>query len=299
MHRSRTRRPEPLALIFTILFVFSCLSLSSCGGNSSAGIDPQSEYDAAVQDAKTMTPAKISKNLTAIGPDNPNLRWENDIPGGRVLVATWVGNQLACESYLNPDTPGCKAGQECPAYRYSSWVTAVPELKSFLGTAPTLLRVAQALGLPPPTTAQTLDNTCVIELFVAPANLFRPSPDPEISDAEAEMAFPSDGFRKFDDTVLVYSEMPCNTSRCPSCTSSGKCGMTSYKNWFDNRREYVYSKTAANDPYPWTALGYTYDWGNPEAPHFGVSEFVINAGANGIPVFIKSVQWARSYFSGN
>lgn len=288
-----------VTLMVVLVFALSCLSLASCGGNSSAETDPQMDYDAAVQDAKTINPEKISKNLTAIKADNINLRWENEIPGSRVLVATWVGNQSACEGYNNPDSSGCKAEQECPNYWYNSWVTVVPELKTLVGSSPTLLRIAQALGLPPPSSAQTLDNTCVIELYVSPANLFRPSADPEITDQEAETAFPADGFRKFDDTVLVYSDMPCDGSRCSSCTSSGKCGMTSYRHWFENRREYVYSRTTVNDAYPWTALGYTYDWGNPKPPHIGVSEFVINAGSTGVPVFIKSVQWTRSYFSTN
>ncbi len=274
-----------------------CLLLPACGRSSSAGTDPQAEYNAAVQDAKNMTAEKIWKNLTAIVPENGKLKWENDTPGTRVLVATFLGSQPACEGYLNPGGTGCKPGSECASYRYNSWVTLVPELKHRLGSSPTLLRVDQALGLPPPATGQTLDNTCVIELYVSPANLFRPSSDPEVTDQEAELGFPADGFRKYDDTKLVYSEMPCDTARCPACTSSGKCGMTTYKNWFDNRRAYVYSQTSVSSPYPWTGLGYTYDWGNPHFPHVGLSEFVINSGTNGVPVFIRSVTWTRVYFA--
>ncbi len=70
--------------------------------------------------------------------------------------------------------------------------------------------------------------------------------------------------------------------------------MTSYKNWFDNRRAYVYTLPT---PYPWTGLGYAYDWGNPVAPHIGPSEFVINPGTAGVPVFIKSATWTRQYFA--
>jgi hypothetical protein len=280
----------------SLLVLFSCLSLCACWVNSSAQTNPQADYDAAVQDAKTMTAAKISKNLTAIRSDNANLQWENNVAGSRVLVATYVDNPTACANYLNPATPGCKAGQECPNYGFNSWVTVVPELKNYLGNAPSLLRVAQSLGLPPPATGLTLENTCIIELYVSQSNLFRPSPDPEISDQEAELTFPLDGFRKFDDTVLIYSEMLCNVgdTRCPNRTGSGKCGMTSYRNWFDIRREKVYSATP---PYPWTALGYTYDWGNPVSPHIGASEFVINSGAAGISVFIKSVMWTGAYFA--
>jgi hypothetical protein len=279
------------------LFAVSLPTLMSCGGSISAQIDPQVEYLAAVQDAKTLSAAKISKNLTAIVPENANLRWENDVPGTRVLVATWIGSQAACQNYTNPTSSGCKVGQECPNYGFNSWVTVVPELKNLLGNTPTLLRVAQALGLPPPSATQTLENTCMVELYVSPADLFRPSADPEVSDHEAELAFPADRYRKFNDTLLVYSEMPCDARYCSSCTSSGKCGMTSYRNWYSNRRAYVYSQTTVNSPYPWTALGYTYDWGNPIPPHYGVSEFVINSQTAGIGVFIKSCTWTGAYFN--
>lgn len=280
----------------SLLLIVLCLALSACGGSSSA-IDPQADFNAAVEDAKTMTEAKISKDLTAIVPGNKNLIWENNAPSTRVLVATWIGNEAACENYMNPSTPGCKAGSECTNYGYNSWVSVVPEIKSLLGSAPTLLRVCQALGLPVPAAGQTLDNTCMLEVYVSPGDLFRPSPDPEITDQEAELDFPQDGFRKYDDTRLTYSEMPCDAARCPNCTSSGKCGMTTYRNWFDNRRAYVYSQTAVSGPYPWTGLGYTYDWGNPVPPHIGLSEFVINSGSNGVPVFIKSMTWTRAYFA--
>jgi hypothetical protein len=294
---TRFRSFPSFRLSASLLFLVLCLSLYACGRSSSAGIDPQAGYNAAVQDARNMTAEKISKSLTAIVPENKNLKWENDAPGTRVLVATWLGNQAACESYLDLATPGCKAGSECASYWYNSWVTVVPELKKLLGRSPTLLRVDQALGLPPPAIGQTLDNTCILELYISPGNLFRPSSDPEVTDEEAELHFPLDGFRKYDDATLVYSEMPCDVARCPNCTPSGKCGMTTYRNWFGNRRAYVYSQTAVNSPYPWTGLGYTYDWGNPAPPHLGLSEFVINSGSNGIPVFIKSATWARAYFA--
>ncbi len=287
--------PLPAYLIIFLLALL-CLGLTSCG-SSSAQTDPSVDYTAAIQDAKTLTAAKIATNLTAIVPENANLIWENNVSGTRVLVATWIGNQAACQSYLNPGTSGCKAGQECPSYGFNSWVTVVPELKRLLGNSPSLLRVGQALGLPPPSTGQTLENTCIVEMYVSPADLFRPSADPEVTDHEAELAFPAEGYRKFDDTLLVYSDMPCDARYCATCTASGKCGMTSYRNWYINRRTYIYAQTSVNSPFPWTALGYTYDWGNPTPPHYGVSEFVINSGAAGIGVFIKSCNWTGAYFS--
>jgi len=296
MKALRLKLPPLLVCFVIFLVALSCLALTSCGRIISARTVPQADYNAAVQDAKTMTAAKISRNLTAIVPENVNLKWENDVPGTRVLVATWIDNQAACRNYNNPNSSGCKVGQECPNYGFNSWVTVVPELKNLLGSAPTLLRVSQALGLPPPSTTKTLENTCIVELYVSPANLFRPSADPEVTDHEAELAFPADGYRKFDDMLLVYSDMPCDASYCASCTASGKCGMTTYRNWYKNRRTYIYSQTAVSGPYPWTALGYTYDWGNPTPPHYGVSEFVINSGTAGVGVFIKSCTWTGTYF---
>ena len=298
MKALRLKSSPLLVHLVIFLFAVSCLTLTSCGGSSSAQTDPQADYNAAVLDAaKTLTAAKISKNLTALVPENADLTWENNVPGTRVLVAIYIDNQAACQSYTDPNTSGCKAGQECPNYGYNSWVTVVPELKNLLGNAPTLLRIAQSLGLPPPSATKTLANTCMVELYVSPANLFRPSADPEVTDHEAEIAFPADGFRKYDDTLLVYSDMPCAASYCANCTSSGKCGMTSYRNWYSNRRTYIYSQTSVNSPYPWTALGYTYDWGNPTPPHYGASEFVINSGTAGIGVFIKSCTRTGAYFN--
>jgi hypothetical protein len=92
MKALRLKSSPLLVHLVIFLFAVSCLALVSCGGSSSAQTDPQADYNAAVQDAKTMTAAKISKNLTAIVPENANLIWENNVPGTRVLVATWIDN---------------------------------------------------------------------------------------------------------------------------------------------------------------------------------------------------------------
>jgi len=43
--------------------------------------------------------------------------------------------------------------------------------------------------------------------------------------------------------------------------------------------------------YPWTRLGYTYDWGNPDS-EVGLSEFVITAGAT---IKIENVYETAAY----
>jgi hypothetical protein len=121
---------------FTSLILIISLSIFiSCGKNTSA-YDPQAEYKLACADAARVTPAKISKNLTAIVPENTNLIWENNVAGSRVLVVSWVKRSI-CDGYKCPaggsqpaDT--CKKGKECP-YGYDTYVTLAPELKNFFG----------------------------------------------------------------------------------------------------------------------------------------------------------------------
>ena len=51
-----------------------------------------------------------------------------------------------------------------------------------------------------------------------------------------------------------------------------------YRDWFNTLRaqQYFQSEKPKHNAYPWTQLGYTYDWGNPVSEQ-GVSEFVIKA----------------------
>jgi hypothetical protein len=281
------------------LFI-SSLTLTGCGNNSAA-YDPQAEYTKACADAAIVTPEKISKNLTAITPDNKDLIWENGVVGSRILVVSWV-DQNACNIYKCPAEgcqPGdtCKEGKECQ-YSRDTYVTVVPELKTFFKTTPvTSMRIAQLLGLPP---SDAQNKVCFLEMWVTPKDLFRPSPDPEITDHEAEIDFPgnqyANPFRKYDTSEMIFADQACDPDQCTSCNQWGQCGFTDYRNYFQNRTKYIY---IASTPYPWTRLGYTYDWGN-EANHTGLSEFVVHgkkADGSKISVGIKAVTPTAAYFT--
>lgn len=143
-------------------------------------------------------------------------------------------------------------------YWGETWVTVAPELKNFFKTHNVpkqynRLRVAQLLGLPPDS-----KNNYFVEVWVKPQDLFRPTPDNEINDTTAQLDFPS--------------------SVDPS-----------YKKWFnDNILESYFPKK-----YPWTRLGYTYDWGNPYS-NIGLSEFVLK---NNSEIIVKSVQTTNDYIA--
>ena len=164
------RHPKHLTALSLLSLI--CL-LAACGSDAPAPVSPepvslQAQYSSAVADARTVTPAEISRYLTPITNENPDLIWENGVVGSRLLVVTWLGD--AGKYYKCRDPNGCSGnsscieGGECPTYRYDSWVTVVPEIKNFFGPAqPESLRIAQLLGLPqqlPLRVAQASINTC-------------------------------------------------------------------------------------------------------------------------------------------
>ncbi len=214
--------PRRLCLVFLGLFV-------GCAAPSHDTL-----YRAALADAFFAEPHELATDLWAIRPDNPALRWDN----GKVLVATWT--QFG-DSYTQGALLETSWGD--------TWVTAVPELKQEMarrwdGEEPLSLRLEQLLGLP-----ENSGKSWIIEAWVDPADLFRPSPDPEIDDSQTLLAFRADvaaAHRSwFEATVMA--------------------------NYFQPRK------------FPWTRMGYSYDWhplaqGEP-VPARGLSEFVLRKGA--------------------
>jgi hypothetical protein len=123
------------------------------------------------------------------------------------------------------------------------WITPAPQLKDFsqnlnLDSSKMVLRLEQLLGLPPHN-----GKNRFVEMWVSPVDLFRPCPDPEIIDGTCDLKFPESPY-------LTIAE--------------------EHKKWIENLRTSSYGENG----YPWTQLGYTYDWGNPKN-HEGLSEFVI------------------------
>lgn len=57
-----------------------------------------------------------------------------------------------------------------------------------------------------------------------------------------------------------------------------------YKEWFDGNAEYSYSEET---PYPWTRLGYTYDWSGGKS-EYGLTEFLILADS------VIEVEWTKT-----
>lgn len=212
----------------------------------------QDRFRAAVVDASVAEPAEIYDGLTAILPDNPALVWSED--GSKVLMATWT----SWNGYDNA------VGTEMVLTR-ETWVTAAPEFQTFCQTypaqaaTPLVLRLEQLLGLPPHN-----GKTKIVEMWVPADGLFRPSPDPEIDDQVAELELRD------------------------ASTFASQTDYEQHRDWYNLQNSLSYDPV---NGYPWTRLGYSYDWGNPES-EIGLSEFVIWAQT---PVIIEQVYTNQAY----
>ncbi len=204
----------------------------------------RAQYTAAVRDASNATPEKISRNLLAVHPSTPGLHWRTNESGAlEIRVVSFMTTGAATNFYQGHTN--ITAGEQ--------WVTLYPELRNFCSAYPgtnVLLRIKQVLGMPP-----WSPNDAIVEFWVNPNYLFRPTPDPEIYDHEACVEFYSNSF-SFMSVQTVSS---------------------TYIQWFTNTFNSRYYDIPGGNPsnsWPWTRLGYTYDWGQP-SNHVGLSEYVI------------------------
>ena len=125
------------------------------------------------------------------------------------------------------------------------WLAAAPDLQNFLinnnisGTD-AALRTNQLLGMPANTT-----NDRVVELWASVNGLERPMKNPDVTNPNSSITYPYDPA----EMELKYP---------------------GFMAWFEKQK----STYTSNPPYPWTQLGYTCDWGNPDS-RIGLTEFVL------------------------
>lgn len=207
--------------------------------------DTLSDYQAAITDASVPAAGKINRNLMPIHQKESDLKWQDD----KVLLVTWT----SWDGYNGQEGQAIELGTDV-------WITPFPQLhdfcaKSELQGTDLELRLKQLLGLPP-----TASHQYVVEMWVDPQDLFRPSIDPEITDHESELTLPDSS------TYLTVS--------------------TAHQSWISQLQSVSYG----TDGYPWTQLGYTYDWVTPGG--IGLSEYVVKSGAT---VTIERVQTTEEY----
>ena len=140
------------------------------------------------------------------------------------------------------------------------WITVVPELQKRIRYKKIKnldIRLKQLIGLPP-----FSEYNFFVEFWVKPSDLFRPCPDAEINDNHCELCFPNNA-----DSLHIE--------------------------WINDTRISSYYNCELYDNYPWTQLGYTYDWNPENKSHFGLSEFVIKQNST---IFINAIYTTQEYF---
>jgi hypothetical protein len=138
------------------------------------------------------------------------------------------------------------------------WVTAVPEVQQKcrkFTDSDLQLRLRELLGLQPSASIGSF-----VTMTVRADQIFRPAPNP-ITTTESLCDHPE-------------KDNTCG-AMFPDWVSA------EHKNWIANKMLSSYLVAQEHDgalSYPWTRLGYTYDW-KPGADKYGASEYVIRPGA--------------------
>lgn len=161
-----------------------------------------------------------------------------------------------------------------------TWVTLVPEVRDSCDgweDEDVTMRLRQLLGLRPADV-----KTTFVEMTVPADSMFRPTVDPSVT-----------------------TRWPCPEDQ----RGSGSCGLTfpagvdtAHITWM--AKQMLSSWTVPNGypgsgagegqaglGYPWTRLGYTYNW-HPGSPRYGASEYLVRRGT---PVTVTSVTPVAAY----
>ena len=219
-------------------------------------------YDAAVRDAEKLRFSKNDDHLTLISRNNAKQQWKEIQGESYVLLVVYTARPYkVSETEPAPIPSGAIV-----------WTSAAPDLKDWCRThrlAPNTLslRLKQLMGMPP-----DVSKPLIVEMWVRPQDLRRPSFDPSIA-----------------------HQIDLSTQTSDVYTPKGDAA---YNSWFYQQCAQSYVMPATDlDRYPWTRLGYTYDWANPEFPHIGLSEFIIFGGEK-VQVYIRSVKSPEEYCLG-
>jgi hypothetical protein len=209
--------------------------------SDSGGDSGEDPYRRAVHDAAHATERNDSLVKLSCAKKQSGVEWK-DAKCSRVKAV----------SVMTADSVKYWKGRTSSEWQYLSWVTAAPELETFctgaaqssLSPEELVLRVQQWLGLP-----STKRYDKVIEVWVESSRLRRPCSNPKVDEAG------------------------CRAQGKVACSGDATC--EAFKLWLD----YNDLKNQATEGYPFTRLGYTYDWSEVSAssgkPGLGATEFVV------------------------
>ncbi|MFT6443155.1 MAG: hypothetical protein ACJASM_002714 [Salibacteraceae bacterium] len=213
-------------------------------------------YSKAVADAMNPTPEEIDSALTSI-----YAAQDTTINGAYYVKMV----SFMPENYIS-EYEKAKKNNKPYTIGFNPWLTVVPEIKDYFKTEQysdeefVEIRTKQLLGLP----YQKLYSHFV-ELWVKPEDIKRPCPDSDPGDTDCLLDFPDEVDSK-------------------------------YRAWFNKNRFTTYVADEGDYAYPFTQMGYTYDWGALKNKR-GLSEFVILGSIKSTEVYVNKIQTIREYLS--
>ena len=209
-------------------------------------------YNRSINQAMIADTTKTIDTLQAIVAGNPVLQWKTINGQQYVLMGTFM-------KYPKSFPPGDSINNSWG----EMWLFIPNQMKYRLGsqftaTSDTLLRLSQMLGLPP-----VNGNKYIAQVWVPANKLYRPAGSPDVTTTHASPVL----------SVGVSDE---------------------YKAWFNGYiiSSYFQPLPAGASHYPWTRMGYTYDW-NPRVNRVGVSEFVLPKGCG---IWVENMTTASGFF---
>lgn len=252
------KRPVFSYRLWAPLCLLTVLSVTGCKKDDDT-IEPtltlEERYNASIKDAMVADSSEITNTLWPITSTNSNLQWKTINGKQYVLMATFMRFP---SSYPAGDSITTTWGE--------AWLFIPSQMKSriaagFTAGSDTIMRICQLLGLPP---VNSRSNTHIATMWVPAARLYRPAGNPDVSTTTTGAAL-------------------LNTVSADFST------------WFNNYIIFAYYHTlqsATDFHYPWTRLGYTYDWA-PDANEVGLSEYVLPASSG---CWVEQVGTAAAFF---
>lgn len=157
----------------------------------------------------------------------------------QVILVTWHNNP---DRFKDGELTTLKDGEVLWAYTDKEFLKWFRENNDKVDNWD--IRLKQLLGKSPES-----DNRYFTVFWVRVTDVFRPAYFPEINSNMMNTTFTN----TFEEDTTANAMW--------------------FKNWFDKE-----SASRNRDAGPWTRLGYTYDWGNPNSK-YGLSEFIVKEGA--------------------
>ena len=186
------KHPEEKVILMKFLLTLVVLVFSGCATFKAPPPPPTqppfqlaSTYYDAVRNASIVEEGEITHDLIAVSPENHQLLWNPDKT--KLRVVTWKSRN-SYERYLKPYT------NTSPDEANVVWVSTAPQVQQFCqdykrnhsdATKEDIeLRLKQYLGLHP-----DWKYDVFVEMWVSPADLFRPCVDPEVTDKACNLTF--------------------------------------------------------------------------------------------------------------